>query len=55
MSGFAKVAPKVTETRADQPYGCSEVVRLDLHVPGPVLDLKVIRGIDHDGRVGSGS
>jgi len=49
--GLSEVLPKVTETRADQSYGCPEFVRLDLHVLGPMVNLKIARGVDQDRRV----
>lgn len=48
MRGLSKMAAHVAETRADQCYSGSEFARFDLHVPGPVKDLKVIRRIDQN-------
>jgi hypothetical protein len=51
VRGLSEVSPKVAETWADQCYSRSQLIRFNLHIPGPMMNLEVIRGVDQNGSV----
>lgn len=46
--GLTKVPAEVAEPGTDQTDGSPEVVRLNLHILGPMVDLKIARGVNHN-------